>query len=331
MGLCELARTLIDIPSVTGNEAALADYLTRLLTEGSFHVRAQEVGDGRRNLLAVLGETPVVLLCTHLDTVPAWFGSAEDEFHIFGRGACDAKGAMAAMIVAASEMRDEGLKDIGLLFLVGEETDSIGAQSANRMSPGSSYIIVGEPTGNKLATAHKGVLTLALTARGRTAHPAVPKQGESAVLKLLDVLNSIRNLDYGWDPVLGPTTMNVGRISGGTASNVIPGEAEAVLSYRTGVSPDLILSEIRAAAAGRVEVSVLAKSLPQILFTLPGFEQELMPFGTDIPYLTSFGRPLLLGPGSFLDAHTEDERIEKKQLMEAVAIYKRLVRELMKA
>lgn len=331
MGLCELARTLIDIPSVTGNEAALADYLTRLLTEGSFHVRAQEVGDGRRNLLAVLGETPVVLLCTHLDTVPAWFGSAEDEFHIFGRGACDAKGAMAAMIVAASEMRDEGLKDIGLLFLVGEETDSIGAQSANRMSPGSSYIIVGEPTGNKLATAHKGVLTLALTARGRTAHSAVPKQGESAVLKLLDVLNSIRNLDYGWDPVLGPTTMNVGRISGGTASNVIPGEAEAVLSYRTGVSPDLILSEIRAAAAGRVEVSVLAKSLPQILFTLPGFEQELMPFGTDIPYLTSFGRPLLLGPGSFLDAHTEDERIEKKQLMEAVAIYKRLVRELMKA
>lgn len=330
MDLFELTKTLIDIPSVTGNESALAGHLAGLLLAGGFRVRAQDIGDGRQNLLAVLGETPVVVLCTHLDTVPGWFGASEDDLHISGRGACDAKGAMAAMIVTAFELRDDGFRDIGLLFLAGEETDSIGAQRANMMDPGSKFLIVGEPTGNKLATAHKGVLTLSLKAQGRTAHSAVPEQGESAIIKLLDVLNAIRGLDFGQDPDLGPTTMNVGRISGGTASNVIPGSAEAVLSYRTGISPDRVLSEVRAAAAGRVEISVLARSRPQVLLTLPGFEQALMPFGTDIPYLTSFGRPLLLGPGSFLDAHTEDERVEKAQLKDAVTIYGRLVRELLK-
>ncbi|TFG57239.1 MAG: M20/M25/M40 family metallo-hydrolase, partial [Candidatus Aminicenantes bacterium] len=235
----------------------------------------------------------------------------------------------AAMIVAAGELRNEGLKDFGLLFLVGEETDSIGAKKANLLDPGSRFIIVGEPTGNKLATAHKGVLTLTLTTKGKAAHSAYPERGESATLKLLDVLSDIRSLDFSRDPVLGPTVMNLGQINGGTASNVIPGRAEAVLSFRTGVSPDLVLSGVRSATAGRADIAVRTKSQPQVLFTLPGFPTELMPFGTDIPYLTAFGRPLLLGPGSVLDAHIENERVEKKQLEDAVAIYKELVRRLM--
>ena len=328
-GLFELAKSLVDIPSVTGNEAALADFLCALLAEEQFDVRSQDVETGRRNLLAGLGDRPAVILCTHMDTVPDWVAAGEDAVHLYGRGACDAKGIMAAMIVAAGELRDEGLKDIGLLFLVGEETDSIGAKKANLMSPGSRFIIVGEPTGNKLATAHKGVLTLTLTARGKAAHSAYPERGESAILKLLDVLSDIRELDFGLDPVLGPTVMNVGRIHGGTASNVIPGTAEAVLSFRTGVSPDLVLSGIRSATAGRADIAVRSKAQPQVLFTLAGFPSELMPYGTDIPYLTAFGRPLLLGPGSVLDAHVENERVEKKQLEEAVAIYKRLVLRLM--
>ena len=327
-GLFELAKSLVDIPSVTGDEAALADFLCALLAEERFDVRSQDVEAGRRNLLAVLAGKPAVILCTHMDTVPDWVAAGEDDTHLYGRGACDAKGIMAAMIVAAGELRDEGLKDIGLLFLVGEETDSVGAKKANLMSPGSKFIIVGEPTGNKLATAHKGVLTLTLKAGGKTAHSAYPERGESAILKLLDVLSDIRKLDFGRDPVLGPTVMNVGRINGGTASNVIPGTAEAVLSYRTGVSPDLVLSGIRSATADRADIAVRTKSQPQVLFTLAGFPSELMPYGTDIPYLTAFGRPLLLGPGSVLEAHVENERVEKKQLEEAVVLYKRLVRRL---
>jgi acetylornithine deacetylase len=328
-GLFGLAKSLVDIPSVTGNEAAMADFLSALLAEEQFDVRSQDVEAGRRNILAVLGNAPAVVLCTHMDTVPGWAAAGEDDLHLYGRGACDAKGILAAMIVAAGELRNEGLKDFGLLFLVGEETDSIGAKKANLLDPGSRFIIVGEPTGNKLATAHKGVLTLTLTTKGKAAHSAYPERGESATLKLLDVLSDIRSLDFSRDPVLGPTVMNLGQINGGTASNVIPGRAEAVLSFRTGVSPDLVLSGVRSATAGRADIAVRTKSQPQVLFTLPGFPTELMPYGTDIPYLTAFGRPLLLGPGSVHDAHIENERVEKRQLEDAVTIYKELVRRLM--
>lgn len=329
MDLFDLTKSLIDIPSITGSEGPLAGFLICLLTEESFRVRTQDVAVNRKNLLAVLDEPPAVILCTHLDTVPGWFGSSEDERHIYGRGACDAKGILAAMIVAAVGLRDRGLRNIGLLFVVGEETDSIGAQKANDFAPGSRFIIVGEPTRNKLATAHKSVLTLTLTAAGKTGHSAYPECGESAVLKLLDVLEDIRRLDFGEDPVLGPTLLNIGRIEGGTAANVIPESAAAVVSFRSGASPDIVLSKVTATLAGRVEITVTAKSEPQVLFTVPGIEQEVMPFGTDIPYLKSFGKPLLLGPGSILDAHAENEKVEKKQLEEAVAIYQSLVRTLL--
>jgi acetylornithine deacetylase len=329
MDLFELAKSLIDIPSVTGSEGPLADFLVSLLVRESFRIRTQDVAPGRRNVLATLGEPPDVVLCTHLDTVPPWFGASEDMEYVFGRGACDAKGIMAAMITAAAGLRDSGLKRAGLLFVVGEETDSIGAQKANDLAPGSRFIIVGEPTRNKLAAAHKSVLTLTLAASGRSGHSAYPETGESAVVKLLDVLDDIRRLDFGDDPVLGPTIVNIGRIEGGAAPNVIPGSASAVLSFRSGASPDIILSRVAAAAAGRVAIAVTAKSEPQVLFTVPGFEQDVMPFGTDIPHLKTFGRPLLLGPGSVLDAHTENEKVEKRQLRDAVVMYQSLVRKLL--
>jgi acetylornithine deacetylase len=329
LDLFDLTKSLIDIPSVTGSEGPLSDFLIRLLMDETFRVRTQEVAAGRKNLLAVLEEPPAVILCTHLDTVPGWFGASDDGLHIYGRGACDAKGIMAAMIMAAAGLRDEGLRNIGLLFVVGEETDSIGAQKANDFRPGSRFIIVGEPTRNKLATAHKSVMALTLTAAGKSGHSAYPECGESAILELLDVLEDIRRLDFGEDPVLGPTLVNIGRIEGGSAPNVIPESAGAVISFRSGASPDIILPRVMAAAAGRVGITVTAKSEPQVLFTVPGIEQEVMPFGTDIPYLKSFGKPLLLGPGSILDAHTENEKVEKKQLKEAVAIYQSLVRKLL--
>jgi acetylornithine deacetylase len=330
--LFELTRSLIDIPSITGGEGPLTDFLSGYLTDAGFRVRTREVGPRRSNLLALLDEPPVCLLCTHLDTVPPWFGAREDGGHIYGRGACDAKGIMAAMIAAAVGLRAEGRRDCGLLFLAGEETDSIGARKADSLNPGSRFIVVGEPTRNKLGSAHKGVLTVVLKAAGRAVHSAYPERGESAVLKILDVLEDLRSLHFGPpDETLGPTLMNIGRVEGGVAPNVVPEEARAVVSFRTGKSPGLVLSQVEGAAAGRVDISVIAKSEPQVLFTVPGIAREIMPFGTDIPYLASFGRPLLLGPGSVLDAHTEHEKVEKAQLEEAVVLYQSIVRTLAEA
>ena len=331
-GLIELARTLVDIPSVTGDEGRLGDFLAGYLSEAGFAVRAQEAAPGRRNLLAAPEVSPACLLCTHLDTVPPWFAAREDDTHLYGRGACDAKGIMAAMITAAVSLLAEGRRDCGLLLLVGEETDSIGARKANGLDVGSRFIVVGEPTRNKLGSAHKGVLTVELRTQGRSVHSAYPERGESAVLKMLDVLEELRGLDFGKpDESLGPTLMNIGRIEGGVAPNVVPAEARATVSFRTGTSPDLVLARVEGAAAGRAEVSVTAKSEPQVLFCVPGIDREIMPFGTDIPYLTSLGRPLLLGPGSVLDAHTGNEKVEKAQLWEAVGLYRSIVRTLAEA
>jgi len=334
MNVSELTKTLVNIPSPTGMEGPLADFLAGLLRERGFSVLEQDVEPGRRNLFATLGPDPRVVFCTHLDTVPGPALATEDDRFIHGRGACDAKGIMAALIMAASDLAGEGRRDIGLLFVVGEETDSRGAKTANALAAsapaphGPRFLIVGEPTENILGRGHLGILTVALSTTGRRAHSAFPHLGESAVEKLLDVLADIRRLDFGRDPVLGPTRMSIVQISGGEAPNVIPDAARAVVSLRTGVAPDGLLEMIAGAAGGRAEVEVISKSDPQTLHTVPGFDSAVMPFGSDIPHLKAFGTPLLIGPGSALDAHTATEKIEKKQLLDAVRIYARLAREL---
>jgi len=334
MNVFELTKALVNIPSPTGKEGALADFLAGLLCERGFSVQEQAIEPGRKNLYATLNPDPRIVFCTHLDTVPGTAHATEDETSIYGRGACDAKGIMAAMMTAARDLAAEGRRDIGLLFVVGEETDSRGAKTANALAsqapPASApgFLIVGEPTGNVLGRGHLGILTVALAAKGRRMHSAFPHLGESAVEKLLDVLVDLRRLDFGSDPSLGPTRMSIVQISGGEAPNVIPDAARAVVSLRTGVAPDGILDMIHEAVDGRAEIAVISKSDPQVLHTLPGFESAVMPFGSDIPHLAAFGTPLLIGPGSALDAHTEGEKIEKKQLLQGVEIYTRLAREL---
>jgi acetylornithine deacetylase len=330
LNLFELTKTLVNIPSVTGSEGEIADFLIDYLRARAFKVRTQKIEGERRNIFAAPGEEPQIILCTHLDTVLGHFGAVEDAAYIYGRGACDAKGIMASMIFAAGELADEGLRNSGLLFVVGEETDSLGAKKADELKPRSAFIIVGEPTENKLGSGHKGLLNLKLSAKGRRAHSAFPHLGESATEKLLDVLHDIRRLDLGEDSVLGPNTLNIGKIEGGVAANVIPGSAEAVVSVRAATPTDIILKKILTAARQQVEIEVMTRSEAQILFTVPGFKKAVMPFATDIPYLKSFGKALLVGPGSILDAHTDDEKVEKKQLEEAVQIYKKLVRKLLK-
>jgi len=328
MTLLELTKKLVNIPSVTGSESEIADFLCSYLKGQDFDLKEQKIEDRRRNILSTGGSAPKIILCTHMDTVPQYFSASEDEYYVYGRGACDAKGIMASMIWAAQELKKEGLTEIGLLFVVGEETDSIGAKKANSLNVGSDFIIVGEPTENKLGIGHKGVTTFKITAKGKAAHSAYPHLGESAIERLLDVLQGIRALDFGEDQFLGKSFINIGTIEGGAAPNVIANQASAEVSIRNALPSIQVIGKVKAVLNRKAEVKVLTQSEPQRLFTVPGFEKVVLPYGTDIPYLKSFGKPLLLGPGSALVAHTEDEKIEKVQLFESVKIYKKLVKKL---
>jgi acetylornithine deacetylase len=327
--LFELTKTLINIPSVTGLEGEIADFLCSYLKNQGFDLQEQEIEEERRNILATAGSRPRVILCTHMDTVPEYFAASEDADYIYGRGACDAKGIMASMIWAAQDLKKDGLTEVGILFVVGEETNSIGAKMANSLNIGSDFIIVGEPTENKLGIGHKGIITLKMTARGKAAHSAYPSSGESAIEKLLDSLQRIRTLDFGEDPVMGKAVLNIGTIEGGAAPNVVANHASAEVCIRSAHPSEQILNKVKAVVNQKVEIDILTQSEAQRLFTVPDLEHVVLPYGTDIPHLKNFGKPLLLGPGSFLVAHTENEKIEKRQLLEAVKIYENLVKKLL--
>ncbi|HEY0553724.1 MAG TPA: M20/M25/M40 family metallo-hydrolase, partial [Thermoanaerobaculia bacterium] len=239
----ELTRALIDIDSTTGREGEVGDFLFRTLEElaraSGGAVERMAVEEGRFNVFASWGE-PAVVLSTHMDTVPPFFPSSEDDEFLYGRGACDTKGGIAAMLQAARELLDEGVRGFGLLFVVGEETDSLGAQVANRQPRGARYLINGEPTENRLALGSKGYLYLRIEADGRAAHSAYPELGDSAVDKLLEVLARLRSLSLPTDPILGDTTINVGTLSGGRAPNVVADHARAEVTLRTvGETADL--------------------------------------------------------------------------------------------
>jgi acetylornithine deacetylase len=325
----QLLKTLVDIPSVTGSEAVVADFIAGHLRKLGLEVREQAVEGRRRNVLALLGPSLRVVFCTHMDTVPPFIGVSEDDVFIHGRGAGDAKGSLAAMIRCAQELKDEGAAGIGWLFVVGEETDSAGAKTANQLGIDPVFTVVGEPSENKLGFGHKGLMTVRITASGRSAHSGYPHRGDSAVDKLLDVLAKLRAMDFEDDAAWGKTLVNIGKIEGGVAHNVIPDSSGAVVSLRVGTSWPRVVEKLKGLAGRGVAVEILSCAEPQVLFTLPGYEQIVLPYGTDVPHLTRFGKKLLLGPGSGETAHTDDDRVEKRQLGEAVGIYKKLARELL--
>lgn len=333
--LFELTRALIDIESVTGNEAAVGEYLAeRLGPLASAHggtVERIEVEPRRFNVLATFG-TPVVTLSTHLDTVPPFFPSSEDDEFIHGRGACDTCGIIASMICTTQRVLASGVRGIGLLFVVGEERNSVGAYHAGRQPRGSKYLINGEPTENKLALGSKGALRYEIEARGRMAHSAYPHLGESAIEKLLDALGRIRAIGLPEDEVLGKSTLNIGTISGGRAPNVIPDQAKAELFFRLVESGDSTHAAVVAACRGLAEPKEVLRIPAVRLGSLPGFETTVVAFTTDIPaFAGAWGQPFLIGPGSIHVAHTSEERVPKRQLVEAVDIYERMVRQLLAA
>lgn len=328
-----LTRSLIDIESVTGREKAIGDWLfvalSNLAAPSGGTVERMAVGPNRFNVLATWG-SPAIVLSTHMDTVPPFFSSSEDNDFIRGRGACDAKGILAAMICAAEHLLTSRVRNFALLFVVGEEKDSLGALTAAKNSRGAKFLINGEPTQNKLAIGSKGALRYVMTARGRLAHSAYPELGESAIEKLLDALSAVRKAPLPHDPLLGSSTLNIGTVSGGHAPNVIADEAYADLMVRTVGDPEPIRAALRAAVDGKVEMEEVLYTPALQLEKVSEFETTVVAYTTDIPnFRGTWGKPLLIGPGSIHVAHTAEERIAKKELADAIVIYARLVQRLL--
>jgi acetylornithine deacetylase len=325
--LFELTKNLVNIESVTGHEKSCGEFLAGYLRKQGFQVELQPVSEGRANLLATLGK-PEVVLSTHMDTVPPFFPAGEDDEFIHGRGSCDAKGILACQVIAARDLKASGLADFGMLFVVGEETLSDGARRANASPAGSKFIINGEPTENKLAIGTKGNLRVDIRATGTAAHSAYPELGESAIEKLLDILGEVRKVPLPSDPVMGPATLNIGVIEGGHAPNVIPDSASAQILFRTVCPSTKLRQDLEEILEGRCHYEFIRDTLPIRMEPIDGFETEVVAYSTDLPNLTEWGRPLLLGPGTIHVAHTDHECVRKSDLLRAVELYARLVREL---
>jgi acetylornithine deacetylase len=333
MNLFELTRALVDIESTTNREQDVADFLfaqlSFLAARSSGRLERIAVEPNRDNIFVCWGE-PIVTLSTHMDTVPPFFPSLEDADFIWGRGSCDAKGIIAAMIAGVEKLLDSGVKNVGLLFVVGEERNSAGAKAAAVNPRGARFLINGEPTENQLALGSKGALRFEITAHGKLAHSAYPELGHSAIHSLLDVLRAIRLITLPQDALLGPCNLNIGTIAGGRAPNVVADHAQAEIMFRTVGDPAEIRQAVLAAAAGRAEAREVLHTPAMRLTAFDGLPTTIVAFATDIPTFNgAWGQPFLIGPGSIHLAHTAEERIPKQQLLEAVDIYARMARQLL--
>ena len=324
-----LTRSLVDIDSTTGREGAAGRWLADYLRGRGWAVEEQRVDDARFNVIANVSH-PAVVFSTHFDCVPTFFPSRIDGDRLFGRGACDAKGILAAQVAAAERLRRDGESRVGLVFVVGEERGSDGAKTANEAvrGAGARFLINGEPTDNRLGLATRGILRLKLRASGRAAHSSFPELGESAIDKLIDALVELRSITMPADPMLGQTHYTVGLIDGGVAPNVVSPSAEAEVMFRTTSSA----SDVRAAVAPleqRVAIEHVLEVPPVRLKTVPGFDAAVFPYTTDIPFLPAWGEPLLFGPGSIHVAHTADEWVSIAELTAASQHYVTLAKALL--
>jgi acetylornithine deacetylase len=334
----QLTRDLIDIESITYNEGAVGIYLAEFLAGRGFTVErtpVEQPGESkfkgeRFNVYAgVADQTPDVVFSTHMDTVPPFIPSSEDGEYIYGRGACDAKGIIAAQIAAAERLRDAGIK-VGLLFVVGEERDSAGAKTANMQPKGSRFLINGEPTDNRLGIASKGVLRALIQAKGKMAHSAYPELGDSAIHKLVGALDRVLRLELPATEGIGPSTLNIGLLEGGRATNVIADHAEAQILVRLVGPSEETRQALQDAVAGLAEVEFTLEIPFMRLRHLEGLPTMIAAFTTDIPALTNWGEPILLGPGSIHVAHTPYEKLAKRELLDAIDLYVQIAQRLVK-
>ncbi|HET7586131.1 MAG TPA: M20/M25/M40 family metallo-hydrolase [Gemmatimonadaceae bacterium] len=325
-----LAAELVALESPTGSEGPAVDFAARWLVSRGWNVNIQEVTPGRGNVWATRpGGTGGVTLSTHLDTVPPFVRPTLQGDRLYGRGACDAKGIAAAMMIAANRLAEAGESRVQILLVVGEEKGSDGARAANLLPATSRYLINGEPTESKLATGAKGSLRVTLRTRGVAAHSAYPHLGASAIEPMLALLPTVRDRPLPEDPLLGATTVNIGTIRGGTEANVIPDSAASELMFRLVGDVDDVKKLLEQWVAGRAEIEYGSYIPAQRFHTIPGFESAAVAFTTDIPLLERWGTPLLFGPGSIHVAHRPDEHISVRELRASVDAYQRLVRALL--
>ena len=328
MDVRRLTEELVRIPSPTGEEVEVALAVERKLLTCGFDVHRQDV-DGRRfNLLATTGSLPRVLLCTHLDVVLPQIPFSEKGDMLYGRGVCDAKGAAAAMLVAAARLLEGGERRFGLLFVVGEEKGSDGARRAASLETGSEAVIIGEPTEGKLVSAQKGTVVFRLTMAGVAGHSALPESGDSAVHAMIRLLGDWLDTDWGSDARLGETTLNLGVLDGGTGPNVIAGEASVDGVFRIATSVEAVLKKARATLPKKASLEVINACEPLGLSTVDGFERVVVSFGSDAAYLRPLGDVYMVGPGSIRHAHRDDEQVRVEELEQAARDYERLVRVL---
>jgi acetylornithine deacetylase len=317
------ARGLVDIDSTTGREGEAGRWLARELRAVGFAVTEQPVDGDRCNVIALSSadaDHPSVVLSTHFDCVPPFFPSRIEGDRLYGRGSCDAKGILAAQVAAVDRLRREGERRVGLLFVVGEERGSDGAKLANAAARRSRFLVNGEPTESRLGAATRGILRIKLHAEGRAAHSSFPELGVSAIDKLIDALIELRTLALPEDSDLGETYYTVGVISGGVAPNVVSPSAEAEVMFRTVGAGDDVRNAI-VALESRVSIEHVLEVPPIKMTTVPGFDTAVFPYTTDIPFLSSWGQPLLFGPGSIHVAHTAHEFVSIPELQTAVDSY----------
>lgn len=312
---------------MTGEEHKIMVFLADYLEDMGFEVTRQTVSGDRFNIFASVG-TPRVALSTHTDTVPPYFPLSEDHDYIYGRGACDTKGIIAAQLKAAEVLLEKGTGDFGLLFMVGEEDKSDGAKAANTLPNSCRWLINGEPTENKMAAGTKGALKVKLTVKGKACHSAYPEQGESAIHNMLDIFTDVKQTQWPLHDRLGATTYNIGVISGGLQPNTLAPHAEALIMFRVSTSCTEIKEQLRNIVGDRGELDFYFSCQPVITHVIEKFPTMIAAYRTDIPFLTQWGTPLLFGPGSILDAHTPKEKIGKKEIREAADHYVDIVRGL---
>jgi acetylornithine deacetylase len=331
-------RELCEIESTTYHEGTVGDFLADFLTGRGWTVEKTHVeqpaenvagGGPRWNVYAgTAGETPDLVFSTHMDTVPPYIAFSEDADYLYGRGVCDAKGILAAQVAAAEALRAAGYK-IGILFLVGEERDSAGAIAANLTPKGSRFLINGEPTDNRLALASKGALRAAFKSSGKLAHSAYPELGESAIHKLVEVLGKVLAMPLPELEGIGPSTLNIGQIQGGYAPNVVADKAEAQVLVRTVTDSGPVRAQLTEVAGDQATVEFTLDTPFVRMRAIEGLPTMVAKFSTDIPALSNWGEPLLLGPGSIHVAHTPHEKIAKKELLEAVDLYIKVGKQLL--
>lgn len=325
-----LTRELVALETPTGKEGPAVSFLAGLLGDLGYRVVRQPVTPGRDNLYAYR-EPPEVVFSTHLDCVPPYMPLREDETHLHGRGTCDAKGLAAAMVAASERLAEAGERRVGLLFVVGEENGSDGAQCAHQLAPRGRFLVNGEPTENRLSVGQKGSLKIVLEASGRAAHSGYPDEGRSAILPLLDTIDRIRRLPLPSDPLLGSGTLNIGVLQGGIAPNVVPPSARAELLMRL-VGPSEQLRILIAACASPGVSVTFPTELPYFKNSAPapaGWDTTVVSYASDLPFHSAWGQGFQLGPGTIRVAHTDEERIAKAELLEGTALYVKLAKDLM--